>query len=87
MPRKLKSQSGERGRPARPSNAVPVSESNRAQVENVEYFLRALNQIAQALRDLGYSAEGEALAQVKADLHQRLFWTTEKPVSLLKGLH
>jgi hypothetical protein len=58
--------------------SAPLSGSNKAEVENVEYFLKALSQISLALNAMGYTAEGEALAQVKADLRKRIFSIPEK---------
>jgi hypothetical protein len=60
---------------------------NQVEVENVQYFLRALSQISFALHELGYTQEGAALAQVKVDLHQRTFGSPTKPADILTILH
>jgi hypothetical protein len=60
---------------------------NQAEAENVQYFLRALNQISLALHELGYVQEGAALAQVRVDLHQRIFRSPTKPADILRILH
>ena len=79
-----------RRRGASRKESVPPSVANEAEVENVEYFLKALTQISLALDALGYAAEGEALAQVKADLRERIFLIPEKKDKLpgiFKVLH
>jgi hypothetical protein len=73
-----------RTRKKRPGAAASL---DRNETENVQYFLKALNQISLVLHALGYMAEGEALAQVRSDLHHRIFWSPEKPVDILKVLH
>jgi hypothetical protein len=60
---------------------------DRAEVENVQYFLRALNQISLALNALGYAAEAEMLAQVKMELHQNIFGARQPSMSLVEDLH
>ena len=70
-----------------PRGIGSTSSSDQAETENVEYFLRALNQISLALHALGYIAEGEALAHVKVDLRQRIFSSPEKLVEIQKVLH
>jgi hypothetical protein len=60
---------------------------DQIEVENVQYFLRALRQISLALHELGYMQEGAALAQVKVDLHQRIFGSPTKPADILTILH
>ena len=59
-------------------NAMPGRAGfDGTEIENVQYFLRGLNQISLALNALGYTAEGDALIQVKLELQQRIFGTPE----------
>ena len=76
---------GQRGR--RPAPGSIVSGPDQNETENVQYFLKALNQTSLALQALGYMAEGEMLARVRDDLHNRIFWSPEKQIDVSNVLH
>ena len=76
---------GGRSRGLRP--AAIISDTDKGETENVQYFLKALNQISLALHALGYVVEGEALARVKIDLHHRVLLLPERPIGVHGVLH
>lgn len=76
-----------RSKAAKHGGKPPSIALDGAEAENVKYFLRALDQISLALHALGYTAQGQTLAQVKFDLHQRIFSSSEKPSEILKSVH
>jgi len=74
-----------KSRELRPTH--PPGDAEDVEAANVRYLLHALNQMSLALQALGYVREGAAPVDVRTDLKNRLFHSSDKPEDSIRFPH